>query len=155
MTNVRTEFEVTGATATAALMGTFDQRLRRNLAAQVQSALREGATLAAQYAPVDTGALAASIRVKSFDPRTLEGTYGPDPVDAKAIAQERGTDPYVIRPVNAKALRFEVGGKTVFAKQVNHPGVPATRYMERSKEVARAELRRGVKAAIADTVAGR
>lgn len=33
-----------------------------------------------------------------------------------------GTRPHVIRPRNAKALRFKVGGKTVFATRVNHPG---------------------------------
>lgn len=33
-----------------------------------------------------------------------------------------GTAPHIIRAKNASALRFTTGGKTVFAKQVNHPG---------------------------------
>lgn len=33
-----------------------------------------------------------------------------------------GTRPHTIRPRTARALRFQVGGKTVFAMRVNHPG---------------------------------
>lgn len=33
-----------------------------------------------------------------------------------------GTRPHQIRPVRAKALRFTVGGRVVFARLVNHPG---------------------------------
>lgn len=46
-----------------------------------------------------------------------------------ANIQERGgtTRPHVILPRNAKALRFMMGGRVVFAKKVNHPGsrIPA------------------------------
>lgn len=35
---------------------------------------------------------------------------------------EAGTSPHIIRARNARALRFQVGGRTVFAKQVSHPG---------------------------------
>jgi hypothetical protein len=35
---------------------------------------------------------------------------------------EIGMAPTVIRPKNAKALKFTIGGKTIFAKKVNHPG---------------------------------
>ncbi|WP_280188863.1 MULTISPECIES: hypothetical protein [Nocardia] len=33
-----------------------------------------------------------------------------------------GTRPHEIRPLNAKALRFEAGGRVVFARRVWHPG---------------------------------
>lgn len=39
-----------------------------------------------------------------------------------AIFIERGTRPHVIRARNARALRFEGAGGTVYAKSVNHPG---------------------------------
>lgn len=42
---------------------------------------------------------------------------------------EQGTRPHVIVAVRAVALRFVVGGKTVFAKRVNHPGTAAMPYM--------------------------
>jgi phage gpG-like protein len=32
------------------------------------------------------------------------------------------TKPHTIRPVNGAALKFVVGGKTIFAKSVRHPG---------------------------------
>lgn len=39
------------------------------------------------------------------------------------LFMEEGTAPHVIKPKNKKALRFTIGGKTIFAKQVNHPGI--------------------------------
>jgi hypothetical protein len=36
-----------------------------------------------------------------------------------------GTRPHIIRPRNARALRFDVGGRTVHAKIVHHPGTRA------------------------------
>jgi phage gpG-like protein len=42
-----------------------------------------------------------------------------------AAAVELGTKPHIIEPKNAEALKFEIGGKTVFAKRVNHPGTQA------------------------------
>jgi hypothetical protein len=38
---------------------------------------------------------------------------------------EEGTKPHIIRPKTKKALRFKVGGRTVFAAFVNHPGTKA------------------------------
>ena len=35
---------------------------------------------------------------------------------------EEGTGPHDIFPVNKQSLAFKVGGKTVFAKKVHHPG---------------------------------
>jgi len=37
---------------------------------------------------------------------------------------QHGTSPYVIEPKTAKTLRFMVGGRGVFARRVNHPGLP-------------------------------
>ncbi|MDD4984189.1 MAG: hypothetical protein PHQ43_00170 [Dehalococcoidales bacterium] len=39
-----------------------------------------------------------------------------------------GTAPHEIRPVRAKALRFQIGGQIVFARKVNHPGTAANPY---------------------------
>ncbi|MFM7011629.1 MAG: phage virion morphogenesis protein [Betaproteobacteria bacterium] len=49
-----------------------------------------------------------------------------------AIHQTGGTTPArVITPKNAKALAFKIGGVTVFAKKVNHPGskIPRRAYL--------------------------
>jgi hypothetical protein len=48
-----------------------------------------------------------------------------------------GTKPHVIRPKNAKVLRFNVGGQVVFARVVNHPGTRARPFLDRAlREVA-------------------
>lgn len=48
-----------------------------------------------------------------------------------------GTSPHTIRPVRAQALRFQSGGRTVFAKVVHHPGTRATRFLQRALEAKR------------------
>lgn len=41
-----------------------------------------------------------------------------------------GTDPHVIRPrVEGRLLRFNVGGRVVYAKKVNHPGNKPNPYL--------------------------
>ena len=46
--------------------------------------------------------------------------------DEFAEIHHKGTGPYIIRPKKAGGfLRFESGGGIVFAKQVNHPGIPS------------------------------
>lgn len=59
-------------------------------------------------------------------------------IDGKASSygaiHELGSKPHIIRPVRAKVLRFQVGGKTVFTKQVSHPGTKGTFFMKRGVE---------------------
>lgn len=43
-----------------------------------------------------------------------------------------GTRPHIIRPKNAKALRFRVGGQVVYARVVHHPGTRGTRFLDRA-----------------------
>ncbi|WP_280329602.1 HK97 gp10 family phage protein [Nocardia wallacei] len=52
---------------------------------------------------------------------------------------EEGTRPHVIRPRNARALRFEIGGRVVFAQRVNHPGTAARPFL---RDAVREELAR-------------
>jgi hypothetical protein len=53
-----------------------------------------------------------------------------------------GTRPHVIVPRRARVLRFEVGGRTVFARRVNHPGYRGNPFLQSSvrDEMARAKL---------------
>lgn len=78
--------------------------------------------------PRKTGRLAASIRIKHTVNRT---EIGPEGVPY-AVYMEFGTGqfnefggaPYEIRPTKpGGTLAFDIGGKTVFAKKVIHPGV--------------------------------
>jgi hypothetical protein len=47
-----------------------------------------------------------------------------------------GTRPHVIRPVRARALKFDVGGRTVFAKVVMHPGTQPNRFLQEALRAA-------------------
>jgi hypothetical protein len=40
-----------------------------------------------------------------------------------------GTRPHIIRPSRRSRLRFEVGGKVVFARLVHHPGTKANNFL--------------------------
>lgn len=80
---------------------------------------------AAQNAPRRTGALAASITVTMPNPTTA--VIGPTSPYGGFV--EFGTAPHIIRPRNKKVLRFQVGGKTVFASVVHHPGTKPHPYM--------------------------
>lgn len=46
-----------------------------------------------------------------------------------SVFVENPTKPHIIRARNARALRFEIGGRVVFAKQVRHPGTPGFAFM--------------------------
>ena len=77
--------------------------------------------------PVRSGKLRNSTRFQ------IKGTRDDQALDVRQGARTEkgviyrpfvtgGTRPHEIRPVTAKALRFNVGGRVVFAKKVNHPG---------------------------------
>ena len=72
-------------------------------------------------APVDTGQLRNSHHIGNT--QVGGGVLRTEILAAKeyALPLHEGTSARIIRPQNAKALRFEVGGKTVFAKYVNMP----------------------------------
>lgn len=46
-----------------------------------------------------------------------------------AWLHHEGTDPHVIVPVTASVLVFNVGGRTVYAMRVEHPGTAPNRYL--------------------------
>lgn len=81
---------------------------------------------------MDTGRLRASIREESrrtIGLRTIV-TVGSDVEYAAAVND--GTRPHIIRPKNAKALRFRVGGRIVYARVVHHPGTRARPFLDRA-----------------------
>ena len=52
----------------------------------------------------------------------------------------KGTSPHVIGPVRAKFLVFNVGGKVIYARQVNHPGTRANKYHVRALRQSRSAI---------------
>lgn len=85
--------------------------------------------------PVRTGNLGRTIgegRIFRSGPRTIHGS-----VHAKAdyaLYVHEGTRPHVIRPRRAQALRFQIGGRTVFAKLVRHPGTKARPFLRNAAQ---------------------
>lgn len=92
---------------------------------------RKGRTLvelAKNQVGVDTGALRGSI-----SQRTTGESYGIKTTvtahDGKAMMHHEGTRAHRIVPVRANVLRFEIGGKVIYARQVWHPGTQANRFL--------------------------
>lgn len=118
----------------AALNRTF----RATSRSEGEIAARQVVARAKVLAPVDTGRLRASIRVER---RSILGlrqrwTVGSDVEYAPMVND--GTKPHIIRPRTKKALKFKMGGKTVYAKVVHHPGTRARPFLDRAlADVAR------------------
>ena len=75
--------------------------------------------------PVDTGNLLAANRFsRNGNVVTIENSK-----DYAAPVHE-GSRPHKIVPKNAQALKFNIGGKVVFAKSVWHPGATANPFIE-------------------------
>jgi hypothetical protein len=102
----------------------------------------ETVRLAKPQAPVRTGKGRRSIRRRNANQKR-----------ATVVAawymrfQDRGAKPHVIRPKSvsgskrggvgtARSLRFEAGGRTIFARKVNHPGIRARLFATRAAQAA-------------------
>jgi HK97 gp10 family phage protein len=117
----------------AALSRSIQGASRREL----EEAARQVVNRAKVLAPVDTGRLRASIRVESRRTFTFRSVYTVGSNVEYAGFVNDGTRPHVIRPRNAQALRFRVGGRVVYARVVNHPGTRAKPFLDRAlREVA-------------------
>lgn len=69
----------------------------------------------------------------------VEGRVATD--DEVAEILEKGSAAHIISPRVANALRFEIGGRVVYARRVQHPGTRAYRWLERAGLLSDAELR--------------
>jgi len=88
-------------------------------------------------APKRTGRMARSILKLVTGFHCLIG-----PTVDYAIFVEEGTMPHLIEPVAAQALRFEIGGRVVFAKYVHHPGTKPQPFVRQTAEATRREIPR-------------
>lgn len=74
----------------------------------------------------DTGNLGNSIGT-DVDADGLGGEVGPTADYGDDV--EYGTQPHLIRPKAGGFLRFNIGGRTIFAREVHHPGTAPQPYM--------------------------
>lgn len=109
----------------------LDRASHQGIQSAAVQVVRDGAVrvqhTAQILAPKRTGALAASITVV-FTTAT-RAVVGPQL--KYGVFQEFGTQgPYIIKPRRPDGLLvFEVNGKTVFARQVTHPGLKPHSFM--------------------------
>lgn len=88
--------------------------------------------------PVDTGNLRAHNRmtVRKTTTQAIGDVF--NDADYAGVVHD-GSGPYTIRPKKAKALRFVMDGKVVFAKSVRHPGTRGRPWIARAaQEIATA-----------------
>ncbi len=91
--------------------------------------------------PKKTGRTAGTITsAVELRPSGGRGYVGTD--DEVARHLEYGTRPHRIRARNAKALRFEVGSRTVFAKYVDHPGTSPHNSLLRAGQLSQGRIER-------------
>lgn len=121
----------------AASEGERNAEINAILQRRMREIIRLAAADARVNSPVDTGRMAQAIKedpIVSLSPfRVVGGITSHAPY---SVFVHQGTAPHVIRPRNASALRFKVGGETVFASSVNHPGTRARPFL--TNAVARA-----------------
>lgn len=100
---------------------------------------RNVARVARATCPSRTGKLKATIRAERTTVagvpagQVAVGNRGTPYVGAVIF----GARPHIIRARQAKMLRFEAGGRIVFAKQVNHPGNRPNPFLVRALRAAK------------------
>lgn len=112
-------------------------RIEKEIIPDLIKAQRETAESICQdakdLAPKDTGRYAESIHVTDtqvLGNNILTSIVTDATVTAKSNGNEynlgklleEGTDPHLIRPVDANVLHFQIDGEDIFAKLVHHPG---------------------------------
>lgn len=105
---------------------------------ELETAGRQVINRAKVLAPVDTGRLRASIQGEFSRSFTLRPRFTVGSNVSYAAYVNDGTRPHIIRPRNAQALRFMVGGRVVYARVVHHPGTRARPFLDRALREAAA-----------------
>lgn len=110
----------------------------RGAVTRTKPQLMEGAVQALlaelqRTSPVQTGTLQRSWAARVEDGGNL-GIVGTDVAHARPVWF--GTKPHIIRATNAKSLRFTVGNRVMFAKQVQHPGSQANAALNAAPDTA-------------------
>jgi len=93
--------------------------------------------------PAQTGKLRSTFRAVPT-PTGIQLKWGTD----YASYVDAGAPPHLILPQGAKALKFNVGGETVFSKRVSHPGQKpqnfATLIAQVAMEILKEEISRAL-----------
>ena len=82
--------------------------------------------------PVRTGQLRNSMRADHISVTGMTARTAVVADKDYAAAVHDGSKPHIIRPRNKKALAFKVDGRTVFVKEVKHPGAKPNPFLLRA-----------------------
>lgn len=93
------------------------------------TAVQETAVL---NAPRKTGVYQRSIEYDGDKTITANAEYSAD--------IEYGTNAHEIKPINKKALAFQKGGETIFAKKVNHPETQPNPVMRKAARTVQKQI---------------
>ena len=111
--------------------------------------------LSGQYLKVRSGIGRASIHHQVTSTATGVTATVDTNVFYMKIQHEGVPHSWEIRPKSARALAFEVGGKTVFAQRVIHPPLPPHPFLTDTLKEMTPYIREQIDAAIKETVAAR
>jgi hypothetical protein len=145
------EVSIIGADQLAELMEHASETLRENVHIRLEAACQEIADYAQMIAPRVTGRYASSIYSRSVG--ECQFVIGAGAEYAAVI--EFGSAPHFIVPRNAKVLAFDVGGETVFAKYVNHPGTAPQLIIHRAKMENYDKIVQAVRDGVVESLQGR
>ncbi|MDN3056844.1 hypothetical protein PH213_20280 [Streptomyces sp. SRF1] len=112
-------------------------RLLRRRGGRAERKLRERTSRVASIAEREApGSMGRYISWKVVEgPRGLQGLIVCDHPAVHYVLN--GTRPHLIRPRRAKALRFKLGGRVVFAKLVRHPGTKPNDFLGKALRLGR------------------
>jgi phage gpG-like protein len=145
------EVSIIGADQLAELMEHASESLRENVHIRLDAACQEIAEYARAIAPRKTGRYAESIYSRSVG--ECQFVIGAGTEYAATI--EFGSAPHFILPRSAKVLKFDVGGETVFAKWVSHPGTAPQMIIHRAKMENYDKIVQAVRDGVVESLQGR
>jgi phage gpG-like protein len=108
--------------------------------------------LTGQVLKVRTGSLRSSINTEiSEAAEEVAASVGTNIRYARI--HEYGVDhPWLIEAKAAKALRFEIGGRTVFARSVRHPPLPERSFLRSALREMQPKIEAGLREAVAQAI---
>lgn len=115
------------------------RHLARGLGGAIELVVKKTAERAEELlrerAPRKTGRMAESVGSTVLGRAAIVGLRA-----SYARFLEFGTRPHEIRPRRARALRFSIGGRMIFARRVLHPGIRPRRFVQAAAEELQEEL---------------
>lgn len=135
-----------------------DDLLRRLQPSNIEAAINRGGDKAAAHLEskvkqritgfTRTGRLRSSVAWRRSG--RWRWSIGTDVSYARPV--EDGSRPHIIRPRNKKVLRFRIGNRTIFAREVHHPGFAGHHYMRNTLDAERGEVVRIFRETLADAI---